>query len=50
MTKTTYIINLLGGPGCGKSTIAALIFAKLKLHEKKYSVEYVQEYAKYLGK
>jgi uridine kinase len=46
--KKTYIINLLGGPGCGKSTLAALIFAKLKLHENKYSVEYVQEYAKYL--
>src|SRR3989344_1129286 len=42
----TYIINLLGGPGIGKTTMAALLFAKLKL--KKYTVEYVQEYAKKL--
>jgi len=46
--KTTYIINLIGGPGIGKSTISALIYAKLKLHENKYVVEYVQEYAKQL--
>ena len=46
--KKTYIINLIGGPGVGKSILSALIFAKLKLHKNKYLVEYVQEYAKYL--
>lgn len=29
--KQTKIINLFGGPGSGKSTGAAYIFAKLKL-------------------
>ena len=42
----TYIINIIGGPGIGKTTMAALLFAKLKL--KRYRVEYVQEYAKKL--
>jgi len=46
--KTTYVINILGGPGIGKTTLSALIFAKLKMHENKYIVEYVQEYAKQL--
>lgn len=48
MSKKTVIINLIGGPGCGKSTLSALIYAKLKLHKNKYVVEYVQEYAKQL--
>jgi len=48
MTKTTYIINLIGGPGIGKSTLSALIYAELKMHPNKYIVEYVQEYAKHL--
>ena len=48
MSKKTYIINLIGGPGIGKSTLSALIYAKLKLHENKFVVEYVQEYAKHL--
>jgi len=46
MNKKTYIINLIGGPSIGKTTLCALIFAKLKL--KKYIVEYVQEFAKTL--
>lgn len=37
-------INLFGGPGSGKSTMAAKIFAALKVHG--VSVEHVQEYVK----
>lgn len=37
-------INLFGGPGSGKSTTAADLFAKLK--RKKVSVEHVGEYVK----
>ncbi len=48
MSKKTFIINLIGGPGCGKSTLSALIYAKLKVHDNRYVVEYVQEYAKHL--
>lgn len=48
MSRKTFVINFIGGPSCGKSTLAALIYSKLKLHKKKYIVEYVQEYAKYL--
>lgn len=39
-------INLYGGPGIGKSTTAALIFAELKLLG--YNVEITHEYAKEL--
>lgn len=42
----TFCINLISGPGGGKTTIAALLFAKLKI--KGYVVEYVQEVAKSL--
>lgn len=42
--KKTTIINLVGGPGVGKSTAAAFIFAQLK--EAGYSVEMVREIAK----
>ena len=42
----TYLINLIGGPGCGKTTICALLFAKLKILG--HSVEYIQEVAKSL--
>lgn len=40
----TKIINLIGGPGVGKSTVASGLFSKLK--QKKISCEYVSEYAK----
>lgn len=43
MPKTT-CINLFGGPGTGKSTMAASIFAELKNRGK--SVELVGEYVK----
>ena len=48
MSNKTFVINLIGGPGCGKSTLSALIYAKLKVHNNKYVVEYAQEYAKHL--
>ena len=38
------VINLFGGPGCGKSTTAADLFARMKL--RGLSVELVTEYAK----
>lgn len=42
----TYLINFVSGPGSGKTTMAALVFAKLKLEG--FVCEYVQEYAKSL--
>ena len=42
----TYLINIIGGPGCGKSICATLLFAHLKM--KGYIVEYAAEYAKTL--
>lgn len=39
------IINIFGGPGAGKSTLASYIFANLKAFGK-YKVELVTEYAK----
>ena len=44
--KLKYIINLYGGPGVGKSTIAAGLFFLMKT--EKYNVEFVTEYAKEL--
>lgn len=38
------VINLFGGPGSGKSTLSADVFAKLKLQQK--SAELVREYVK----
>ena len=38
------VINLYGGPGCGKSTTAAAVFVYMKL--KGMNVELVTEYAK----
>lgn len=38
------VINLLSGPGCGKSTTAAGIFHQMKLENR--SIELVQEYVK----
>jgi len=40
----TKVINLYGGPGTGKSTTAAGLFAELK--QRGVNCEYVQEYAK----
>jgi RecA/RadA recombinase len=40
----TYVINLYGGPGCGKSTLASELFYKMKRAGE--SVELVREYAK----
>ena len=40
----THVINLFGGPGTGKSTIAARVFAELK--NKDLNVELVTEYVK----
>lgn len=40
----TKIINIFGGPGIGKSTVAARLFCELKMMGK--DVELVQEYAK----
>lgn len=42
--KSTIVINLFGGPGCGKSTLAAELYYKLKRMGK--SVELVREYVK----
>lgn len=42
----TIVINLIGGPGVGKSLIAGLLFSELKILN--YSVEYIQEYVKFL--
>lgn len=42
----TKVINLVGSPSSGKSLIAALLFAELKMMH--YRSEYVQEYAKML--
>ena len=39
-------INLYGGPGCGKSVLATLLFAELKL--KGHNTELVREFAKEL--
>jgi hypothetical protein len=44
--KKTYIINLVSGPSAGKTTLAAYLFYKMKMHG--LSVEFVQEYAKTL--
>ena len=44
--KNTIVINIAGGPGSGKTTVAAEIFSILK--EKGYEVENVSEFAKEL--
>jgi hypothetical protein len=46
MTRNTLVVNLLGGPGAGKSTAAWEIAATLKKSGK--SVELIAEYAKEL--
>ena len=42
--KNTLIVNLFGGPGCGKSTLMAGIFHQLKIQG--YDCEMVTEFAK----
>jgi hypothetical protein len=42
----TRIVNIVAGPGAGKTTLAALLFGEAKVAGA--SVEYVQEYAKKL--
>ena len=42
--KVKAVINLYGGPGCGKSTVSSGLFYKMK--SEGYCVEYVSEYAK----
>ena len=42
--KKALVINLFGGPGCGKSTTMARIFAELKILG--YNAEMVSEFAK----
>lgn len=44
--KNTIVINISGGPGSGKTTVAAEVFSILK--EKGYEVENVSEFAKEL--
>ena len=44
--KRTKVINLISGPGVGKSVCAGLIFSELKI--RNYSAEYAQEYVKQL--
>jgi len=44
LKKKRIIINLVGGPGSGKSLYSAYLFTMLKI--KGYNVEYTQEYAK----
>ena len=46
MNKKTIVINIAGGPGTGKTTVAADLFSKLK--GKGYEVENVSEFAKEL--
>lgn len=43
----TYVVNLLGGSGLGKSTAAALVFGELKM--RKQHCELVREYVKELA-
>ena len=40
----TVVVNLFGGPGCGKSTTAAALFAELKMQH--VNCELVTEFAK----
>lgn len=47
MVSKTKVVNLFGGPGTGKSTVAAHLFAVMKWNYK--NVELVDEYAKQLS-
>lgn len=46
MKKKGIKINFFSGPGAGKSTVAAILYAELKVHG--FSTEMVREYAKEL--
>lgn len=46
MEKKSLIVNLIGAPGTGKSTLMAQVFSKLKWD--KVDVEMVSEFAKAL--
>jgi nicotinamide riboside kinase len=48
MSEGAVIVNIIGGPGAGKTTLAAMLFAFMKQKYKDCRVEYVQEYAKKL--
>lgn len=43
---TTRVVNLVGGPGVGKTVMASLIFAEIKIRQK--TAELAPEYAKRL--
>lgn len=47
MKKETKVINLFSGPGCGKSTLAAELYHKLKVRHIKSELvrEYVKDWA-----
>lgn len=42
----TLVINIIAGPGCGKTTLASLLFSKIKIMG--HNIEFVQEFAKTL--
>lgn len=44
--KKTKVINIIAGPGAGKSTLVALLFGKMKV--QRFDIEMVHEYAKSL--
>lgn len=46
MNKQPLVVNLWGGPGCGKSTLAAELFVTLK--KSNIEVALVNEYAQEL--
>jgi len=42
----TKVINIIGGPGVGKTVIGSMVFAKIKLRQR--TAEFASEYAKEL--
>lgn len=46
MKKETKVINLIGAPGAGKSTLSSRLFSDMKMND--IDVEMVSEYAKEL--
>jgi tRNA uridine 5-carbamoylmethylation protein Kti12 len=43
--KKALVVNIMGGPGCGKSVTAAQLFVDLK-KQTHFKIEYFQEYVK----